>query len=199
MASYPEPEPIDWGGALTLDAVFAIAKATGRPLTLAETEDALNRIGRVDRPALLFDLYYSRSLTPEALPGLVVDVWTGAEWPATSLPRSTWIDWFRKAAYPPPDEPLVIYRGAPPEYARRMSWTTNRDKAEWFADRWTLVKGNRGAPPAPGVAHVYTVTAEPAAILADVDAIEGDGGRREAEIIVDPSMLGRLRRVARNG
>jgi hypothetical protein len=74
-----------------------------------------------------------------------------------------------------------------PRYARGMAWTTDRDKATWFADRWGRVDRD---------AYVYSVIAEPAAILADVDAIEGDGGRRECEIVVDPAMLPRLRRAA---
>lgn len=65
-----------------------------------------------------------------------------------------------------------------------MSWTTSREVAAWFAERWR----GKGA-------HVYTVTAAPDAILADVDAILGDGGRGEHEVIVDPSMLPRLVRV----
>jgi hypothetical protein len=165
-----------------LDGVLAIARCAGRPLTVDEAETALSRVGRVNGPALLFDLYYSGCLTADMLPALVVGVWSAAEWPSGNLPRSTWINWFRKAAYPPPSGPLVIYRGAIPQHARGMAWTTDRQRAEWFANRWAG-------------AHVYTVTAEPAAVLADVDAIEGDGGRRECEIVVDPAMLGRLRRL----
>jgi hypothetical protein len=67
-----------------------------------------------------------------------------------------------------------------------MSWTTEVDKARWFADRWHRTTGR--------ATYVYTTTAEPAAVLADVAAVE-PGGRLEAEIVVDPSMLGRLRRL----
>jgi hypothetical protein len=67
-----------------------------------------------------------------------------------------------------------------------MSWTTDSERAQWFADRWSRTVG--------ATAHVYTVLAPPAAILADVDAIEGEGGRMEGEIVVDPAKLPRLAR-----
>jgi hypothetical protein len=43
-------------------------------------------------------------------------------------------------------------------------------------------------------AHTYTVDAPPEAILAVVDEIENDG-RGEAEVVVDPRLLPRVRRA----
>ena len=151
--------------------------------TTAEALDAMYRVGRNHAPALLFDLYYARRLDDAALAPLVHQAWTGAEWPERSLTRRTWLAWFRLAAYPRPDNPIVVYRGAPPRLARGMAWTTDRERAAWFANRWIT----RGA-------HVYTATARPEAVMADIDALEGDGGRREAEIVVDPALLPELRR-----
>ena len=105
-----------------------------------------------------------------------------------SLGTRFWVHLFRRAAYPAPSGPLTLYRGAPPRYARGMSWTTRRSKAAWFAGRW-------GMNPGKASAHVYEATALPEACLADVDALV-PGGRSEGEIVVDPSLLRRLRRVS---
>ena len=166
------------------DATRAEVLALGRSLTVDEAETVLSRVGRNDAPAMLVDLMTLGRVDVAAVAAVLVGVWSGAEYPAVSLGTREWVGLFRRAAYPPPSAPLVVYRGAPPRYARGMSWTTDRDRAAWFAQRWTR-----------HLAHVYTVTVDPAAVLADVDALEGDGGRREAEIVVDPSMLGRLSRA----
>jgi hypothetical protein len=181
-------DEIQVAGAYTLDAVLPIALRPGPALTGEEVDYALGAVGRNAGPALLFDLYYSRRLAPSVLAAVLVGAWSGAEFPGRTLPRSTWIAWFREAAYPTPAGPVILYRGAIPRHARGMSWTPDRERADWFANRWTL-----GRPEYP--AHVYTVTADPAAILADVDALEGEGGRQEHEIIVDPAKLPPVRRV----
>ncbi len=157
-------------------------------LTLDEAEIVIGRIGRVDRPAMLFDLWDGQVIDKATLTALVPGVWSGAEWPSATLSRRVWIELFRAGAYPTPSKPTDLYRGAIPSHARGMAWTRDRDKAEWFAARWTLLTDK--------AAHVYTVAAPPAAFLADIDLIEG-GGRREGEIVVDPAFLPRLRRVPR--
>ncbi len=187
MAAYPtselgEPNIYDGGPVATdLRDVLGIARSAGRPLTIDEAETALALVGRNAGPALLFDLLRWRCLTLGALPALLLHVWVAAEGPGRSVPHSVWIDWFRQAAYPPPARPLAIFRGAVPRRARGLSWTTDREQAAWFAGR--------------GDAYLYTATAEPDAVLADVAAILGsddEGGERE--IIVNTRMLGRIRR-----
>jgi len=64
-----------------------------------------------------------------------------------------------------------------------MAWTTDRDRAEWFAKDLRYTSHKDG--------EVYKVTAMPEAILCDIDATLEDGGRGECEIVVDPSLLGR--------
>lgn len=156
-------------------------------LTPTEAVAALMSIDRVDGPAMLFDMWYGRRIDRPGLMAGLPAAWSGAEYPERSLTRRVWIDLFRLAAYPPPAEPVELYRGAPPRYARGMAWTTRYSKAEWFA-------GRRGMNPGHAVAHVYTVVAPPEAILADIDALEPDG-RGEGEMVVDPSLIGALRRV----
>jgi hypothetical protein len=68
-----------------------------------------------------------------------------------------------------------------------MAWTTDPDIARWFASRM------RAADPRP--AHVYTVTAPPEAVLAVMDDVLGADGRAEHEVVVDPRLLPKLRRL----
>lgn len=142
-------------------------------------------IDRVDRPALLFDLIAARYVDDAVLRDVLPGVWSAAEWPEVSLTRRFWIRLFRRAAYPPPPR-LTVYRGAVPRYVRGMAWTTDRDKADWFARRWTI---STGRP-----AFVYVAEAPPEAVLADIDALD-EGGRGEHEIVVDPSLLLAVRRL----
>jgi hypothetical protein len=116
----------------------------------------------------------------------VAEVWRGAEFPERCLPRRAWLTLFREGGYfsdslsGPPTEPVRLYRGAIPRYARGMAWTRDPSRARWFADRWSLT--------ADRAAFVYAVDAPPDAILAEIDL------RREREMVVDPSRLGRIRR-----
>jgi hypothetical protein len=142
--------------------------------------------GRNDMPALLFDLYAAGRIDPTILRAVLPGVWVGAEWPEACVPRRTWISWFRLAAFAPPPAPVTIYRGSIPRFARGMAWTSDPEKAAWFARRWAVLRH-------PRVAHVYTVAAPPEAILADMDALFE--GRAEAEIVVDPALLPPLRRL----
>jgi hypothetical protein len=82
-----------------------------------------------------------------------------------ALPRAVWLLWFRLASYPRANGPHIVYRAARPRYARGMSWTSDRDKAEWFARRWATMSAEAVA--------VYEARAVPVAVLADIDALEG--------------------------
>lgn len=101
-----------------------------------------------------------------------------------------WLWWFEMSAFPKPTAALSLYRGARPRYARGMAWTKDAEKATWFANRWTTQTSQP--------AHVYTVLAPPDAVLADIDALEGDGGRGEGEVVVNPPRLPALRRIREN-
>jgi hypothetical protein len=61
-----------------------------------------------------------------------------------------------------------------------MSWTTDLDTARWFATRW-LDHGYREA-------EVITVLAPPEAMLVET------ADDREHEVVVDPTLLPRVRR-----
>jgi len=65
-------------------------------------------------------------------------------------------------------------------YARGLAWTLDRDKADWFARRWP---GNEP--------RVYTAQIDAGRILGYFV------GCNEAEVVVDPADLPRLRGVAK--
>jgi hypothetical protein len=167
---------------LAMHLLRLAAERLGPPLTLAEVEDGLYRLGRNHAPAALYDLFAVRPIPPDVLRAVLAGVWSAAELPHTCLSRGMWLYFFARAEYPKPPTPLTVYRGASSRHARGMSWSTDQDRAAWFARRW------------PG-ANLYTVTVQPDAVLCDVDAVEREGGRRECEIIVHPAGLPPAKRL----
>ncbi|WP_151524143.1 hypothetical protein [Serinicoccus kebangsaanensis] len=75
-----------------------------------------------------------------------------------------------------PRRPITLYRGAPAQNKRGMSWTESRSVAENFAALWGEQAG--GA--------VWTTQAPPSAIL---------GRPSDSEVVVDPRRLGRVTEV----
>lgn len=159
-------------------------------LTAEEFTSEVWRWGRNEGPGMLWDAWPDR-LAPGALAGSIADVWSGAEFPELFLrPRWAWLMLFRAAGFTVdgqpaarPAEPMRLYRGAPPRRARRMSWTTDRDKAEWFARRFEFL----------GPAFVYETDCPPDAML----MIPGSAGRPdEHEVVINPAGL-TIRRAER--
>jgi hypothetical protein len=147
---------------------------------------ALVLAGRNEGPTLLLDWMANKRITKVEIAAVLPDIWSAAEWPSNSLAQKDWVWIFRLADYAKPTEPLQIYRGAPPRYARGMAWTTSLELARSFAQRWEM----RDKP-----AFVYAVLAQPEAVLANIDSLVGGGGRNEHEIVVDPARLGPLTRL----
>ncbi len=75
---------------------------------------------------------------------------------------------------------MRVYRGSTWGRRRGMSWTEDRERAEWFADRWNARR--------TGTALVFKIMVEPEAVLALL------ADRDEAEVVVDPAMLPPIRR-----
>jgi hypothetical protein len=88
------------------------------------------------------------------------------------------------AGRPAPTEPLVIWRGQRDRRAPKMSWTTDRDRAVWFAHRYGLVSR-------PSV--LYRAVAPPEAVLAFIDS---EHDRAETEVIVNPHLLRDVEKVS---
>jgi hypothetical protein len=118
---------------------------------------------------------------------VLADVWCLAEYPERYFPRRWWVDLFRDAGYPRPTKPLTIFRGATSSRRLGMSWTTSRERAEWFAQRYI---GETSAINA----YIYRTTVHPIWVLCRVDGACQDGGRGEGEVVVEPLRLGKITR-----
>lgn len=147
-----------------------------------EFETALMHVGRNDGPALLDDLHFAGSVSVAENPGIVTTAWAMAEFPSNLLDADTWVELFEEAGYtvdgepaPRPEAPVTVYRGCHPERRFGMSWTTDLERAQWFADR------DLGR----GVGAVYESTVRPGWLLAYIH----DSQRGEAEFVVDPVAL----------
>ncbi len=158
------------------------------PAALAFEKEAAF-LGRNAGTALLSDWWYGGKLTRDDLHAVIGDVWSGAEWPAAALGQREWVSFFRIAGFvsddgrPVPTEPIKVYRGSTWGRRRGMSWTEDRARAEWFAARWNARETGAGL--------VFETTVQPEAVLALLNA---EGGRKEAEVVVDPAMLPPIRR-----
>ncbi len=137
-------------------------------------------LDRNNGPALLFDMYHAGALAIDLHPGVVADVWSMAEFPEKNLEPETWRDLFEEAGYthdgrpaPQPSAPVTVYRGCNHERRLGMAWTTDLERAQWFADR----------PFLKGTGQVYVHRADPLELLAFIDS----SGRGEAEYVLDPS------------
>ena len=97
--------------------------------------------------------------------------------------------WFRQAGYlhngfrvraMRPTEPTRLFRGATPEHARGLSWTSDRATAERYAAFRTTQIAQRSAAPR---VSVFEIVAQPSWVLARNGASPfGDHG---AEHVVD--------------
>lgn len=125
----------------------------------------------------------------------LLELWTGSYFPDRYYDRETWLKMFRLAS---PQmvtdrglgDPLTVYRGSLRGAERGMSWTTHREVARWFADRWL-----QEIAPDTDVAYVYEARIPLSAVVCDVEWNVYSGRHGEREIIVDPSSLGDIREI----
>ena len=137
------------------------------------------RAGRNDLPLLLF--YNFHTLPLEDRPKAVARSWMMPEWPEGHLPPEVWVTFFRAVGYLVDEacgdrgtlpEQLTLYRGAIPSRRLGMSWTGDRDRAEWFAHRFDGIRGD-------SLGKVWTVTVPRSLVLARITE------RREDEYVLD--------------
>lgn len=157
------------------------------------------REGRNEVPRLLDEaLRKHGDISPKELSELLQHAWSAPEFPEAYSGARWWVSLFRRAGFvtdsgrSAPIMPLVVFRGAPWGRRRGMAWSTDRDRAVWFAERWhtshPIWRRIQGANGAPCRACVFRVTVAPGAVLAMLD------DRGEAEIVIDPGMLPPVRR-----
>lgn len=138
------------------------------------------RYGRNSAPRILYEADFNFLVKDEDFPGLLAHAWTIAEYPTDQLDIEVWVDWFSTTPFHDgegnlierPKENMVLYRGSLPENRHSLSWTTDREQAQWFANR------------IPG-AKVYRFEAKPDDLWADYR-----DDRNESEVIVNAWGLG---------
>jgi hypothetical protein len=155
-----------------------------KKLDLMARRGDLMLVGRNGAPRLLWQWFNAGEFgeSVDILRALICDVWSGAEWPLAVLCADDWREMWHEVGFvsdtskPAPTQPLIVYRGATPDGARGWSWTTDVRKARWFAGREVLFQRD---------GHTYITIVDPRAVHALID-----GGRGEAEVVVDPALLG---------
>ncbi len=103
------------------------------------------------------------------------------EFPEQAVDRQQWLEWFAWTGYivngvlAERPESVTLYRGG--ISADRMAWTSNRQVAEWFRDRWPD-------------GRLWTVEASGDALLAHCNNVRLDeSGQGEDEYVIDPTGL----------
>jgi hypothetical protein len=149
-------------------------------------EEISARQGRNDLPLLLCENYADMNKHERAK--AIADTWVSAEFPAQILDIDLWLGMFfdtfdfdeylldegeihLKHDLP---EPLTLWRGALPDFAEGMSWSSNKEKAEWFAHRLDHDDN---------VGVLYEATIDTGLVLAKFD------GRGEFEYVIDVTSL----------
>jgi hypothetical protein len=131
--------------------------------------DTRARLGRNDLPAALATAVFEETLTSaDEIAAGIAEAWQACEWPLQQMEASVWIWLFSQVLNPhqylrrasivsqiglPPFTRL--YRGAAPGHAEGMAWTTNRERANWYATRFAHREG-----------HLYTIEAASHMVLA---------------------------------
>lgn len=148
--------------------------------------DISARMGRNDMPHAAIMGFYDLDDDAERAVALSA-AWTMAEWPELHADQEVWADLFA-AVGPVRDgepvdydglglpDPVTLYRGAVPSRRDGMSWTTDRDRAEWFARRFDGLGTETG--------QVYEITIPVECCLARFTE-----GRGEDEVVVDVTQL----------
>jgi hypothetical protein len=131
---------------------------------------------------------------------LLSDTWTQYYYPARHH-REEWLRLFRSsrpgrenlmdeeelALYRALPALVTVYRGAVPLYRRGISWTTDKERAAWFA----YYHGHHfyEGPERKAKARVYSVTIERDSVWALLN------GRGESEVLLDPDLLTKIEPV----
>lgn len=136
-----------------------------------------------DLPWAAHQVITSECLTPQARRELAVSAWTGPEFPEANLSRAKWLQIFARTGFLTDRDGLVrpkasvtLWRGAIPSRKAGMAWTSDRDRASWFARRLSGVSTKEDG-------EVWRLTVEPGRVLARF--VE----RGEEEFVVDTRRL----------
>ncbi len=145
------------------------------------------RLGRNDLPMAMIENWWSMPRSEQAR--AIADAWTMAEWPSQIMDTNLWDMLFSIVTdghYIVGDDgelilrdtlpaTMTLYRGAFDDFVFGMSWTTNLEKADWFAHR--LEHGSHRG-------RVYETTASRDDVFAKFDR------RGEFEIVLRSTRIG---------
>jgi hypothetical protein len=181
---HSQPGPIGFGVTKRPSVGYLVDKFSERAKGLPAGEmldELLLAVAPNRGPALLWRWWTRSDVDSSVLARLILLVWSLTDCPEQDLGQRRWLELFRATGYvslndaPPQRGPLLIYRGAPERYRRRMAWTTDPEIACRFATMTTRSPG-----------EVWRSTVPPHAVLA---RFYESGGRSEAEVIVNPNCL----------
>lgn len=144
------------------------------------------RMGRNEMPHAAILGFYNLDDDTERAKALTA-AWTLAEWPEQHAEQEVWAMLFaaigpvKNGALVRDDElglpdPVTLYRGAIPSRRDGMSWTTDPERAKWFARRFDGTWNQKG--------EVYEITIPLEFCLARFTE-----GRGEDEVVVDVTQL----------
>lgn len=159
------------------------------PFTWQEWWDNLAGRSRAERMDAVGEL--ARFVQKQSLRSLLEAFWSDMESPAYVYGCGTVVRWFRRAGFVSddpavqrPTEPITVWRGTQTcrsADGRGVSWTTDRDKARWFAARFAIDE--------PG--WVWEATVPPSGVLGMFT------DRGEEEVVVSPWCIRDLNLVER--
>lgn len=93
-------------------------------------------------PLFLWAIHQDKRIPTDLIRPYVIDAWAHAYRAELIMQRHGWIELFDAAGYtvdgalaPRPTEPLILWRGAHPDYARNLTWTADRTDALPYADK----------------------------------------------------------------
>ena len=98
-----------------------------------------------DLPCAMNEVIRAECLTPEGCRQLVIKAWVHPEFPEVNLTREDWLMAFSRVGYvndseegelAPPEESIQLWRGAIAERKHGMAWTSDKQRALWFAKRF---------------------------------------------------------------
>jgi hypothetical protein len=149
-------------------------------------DDVSARLGRNDLPATLVENFHDMTHRDQCRG--IAEAWVSAEWPTRIMDPEVWLFLFERTLDPgqyltdcgivldnshQPDT-LTLWRGSYPEFKMGMSWTTDKEKGEWFAHR--LDHGEH-------IGELYEARVDVALVLASFET------RGESEIVIDVDQL----------
>jgi hypothetical protein len=149
-------------------------------MAMGDLEKASFLIEKPSKLRWIVDMVETAGLDQERLAKLLAETWTLIELPLQNVPQRELVRLFRRAGFVsdseagPPTWPLTLYRGAPTIHRHGMSWTTDKEKADWFAQRWANTRG---------AGRTWVATVQPNRVLGVFDS------RNEDEVVIDSRNL----------